>query len=247
MNVNATLEKLQEMRLHGLARAYRESMETGMGRQVTSDELIAHMVQSEWDDRYNKKFQRLVMNARFRYKAGFEEIDYSVNRGLDKNAMLRFSSCQWISKHQVIIISGPTGSGKSFIGSALGYQACNNNYKVLYYNCSKLLDRLKIAKADGSYIREMGKIEKADLLILDDFGIKPLDSQQRLALLEILEDRHERTATIITSQLPVDKWYDLIGEPTIADAILDRLVHASHRIEIKGESMRKIKAKGENV
>lgn len=245
MNVQATLEKLQELRLWGFLRSYKETMETGLIRQFTSDELIAHMVQSEWDERYNKRLKRLVQNARFRYKSGFEEIDYTVKRNLDKNTMLRFSSCQWINDHQNIIITGSTGSGKSFIASALGYQACINNYSVLYQNCSKLFDWLKMAKADGSYIKEMSKIEKTELLILDDFGLRPFDSQQRLMLLEILEDRHGRYSSIISSQLPVDKWFDLIGEPTIADAILDRLVHSSHRIELKGESMRKLKKKSE--
>lgn len=248
MNVQSTLDQLQELRLKGFSRAYKETMETGLAKQFTSDELIAHMVQAEWDDRYNKKLERLVQNAHFRYKSGFEEIDYSVKRNLDKNAMLRFSSCDWISNHQNIIITGSTGSGKSFIASALGYQACINNYKVLYHNCQKLFDWLKIAKADGSYIKEISKIERSDVIILDDFGIKPFDSLQRLMLLEILEDRHGRSSTIISSQLPVDKWFDLIGEPTIADAILDRLVHTSHRIELKGESMRKLKKKSvENV
>ncbi len=241
MNVQATLEKLQGLRLWGFLRSYKETMETGLIRQFTSDELISHMVQAEWDDRSNNKFKRLIYNARFRYKAGFEEIDYTVQRNLDKNMMLRFSSCQWIINRHNIIITGSTGSGKSFIASAIGHQACINNYKVRYHNCSKLFDWLKTTKADGSYIKEMVKIEKTDLLILDDFGIKPFDSQQRLMLLEILEDRHGKSSTIISSQLPVDKWFDLIGEPTIADAILDRMVHSSHRIELKGESMRKLK------
>jgi DNA replication protein DnaC len=241
MNVQATLEKLQELKLWGFLRSYKETMETGLIRQFTSDELVSHMVQAEWDDRSNNKLKRLIHNARFRYKAGFEEIDYTVQRNLDKNMMLRFSSCHWISNRQNIIITGSTGSGKSFVASAIGHQACINNYKVINQNCSKLFDWLKTTKADGSYIKEMIKIEKTDLLILDDFGLKPFDSQQRLMLLEILEDRHGKSSTIISSQLPVDKWFDLIGEPTIADAILDRMVHSSHRIELKGESMRKLK------
>jgi len=140
---------------------------------------------------------------------------------------------------QDIIISGSTGVGKSFLASALGHQCCQYGYKVLYNNCSKLFDRLKMAKADGSYIKEINKIEKLDLLILDDFGMKPMDNNQRLILLEIFEDRHGKKSTIITSQVPVNKWHDVIGEPTIADAILDRLVHSSYRIELEGESMRK--------
>jgi DNA replication protein DnaC len=239
MNVKATMQKLDEMRFGGFARAYKEIIETGVNREFTSDELISHLIQAEWDDRYNKRLKRLLYRARFRYQASFEEIDFSTRRNLDKNQLLRFSPCDWITKCQNIIITGSTGVGKSFIASALGHQACQHGFKTLYSNCSKLFDKLKIAKADGSYIKEINKIEKLDLLILDDFGLKPLDNNQRLMLLEIFEDRHGRRSTIITSQLPVNKWFEIIGEPTIADAILDRLVHSSHRIELEGESMRK--------
>ncbi len=239
MNQTATMQKLEEMRFTGFVRAYREITETGINREFTAYELIAHLVQAEWDDRYNRRLQRLIAKARFRYQASFEEIDFSARRNLDKNQLLRFSSCDWVTKSQNIIIVGSTGVGKSFIASALGHQGCQHGYKVLYRNCSKLFDELKIAKADGSYIKEISKIEKMDLLILDDFGLKSLDSNQRLMLLEIFEDRHGKRSTIITSQLPVNKWYEVIGEATIADAILDRLVHSSHRLELDGESMRK--------
>jgi len=233
------MQKLEEMRFTGFARAYREIAEAGINREFTTDELIAHLVQAEWDDRYNRKLQRLIKNARFRYRASFEEIDFSVRRNLDKNQMLRLSSCQWLTKHQNVMITGATGSGKSWVASALGHQACQHGYKVLYKNCIKLFDELKIAKADGSYIKEISKIEKMDLLILDDFGLKPLDGSQRLMLLELIEDRHGRKSTIITSQLPVNQWHAFIKEDTLADAILDRLVHGSHRIELKTEkSMR---------
>ena len=239
MNVKATMQKLETMRLSGFARAYREVTETSVGKEFTTDELIAHLIEAEWDDRFNRKLQRLISKARFRYRASFEEIDFTARRKLDKNQFLRFSSCDWITKNQNIIITGSTGVGKSFLASALGHQGCQYGFKVAYYHCSKLFDLLKIAKADGSYIKEMNKIEKQDLLILDDLGLKPLDSHLRLMLLEIFEDRHGKKSTIITSQLPVNKWYEVIGEPTIADAILDRLVHSSHRIELEGESMRK--------
>jgi len=239
MNHTATMQKLEEMRFTGFARAYREMTETNLNREFTTDELIAHLVQAEWDDRYNRKLQRLIANARFRYRASFEEVDFSVRRNLDKNQLMRLSSSDWITKNQNIIIVGSTGSGKSWIASALGHQGCQHGYKVLYRNCIKLFDELKVAKADGSYIKEISKIEKMDLLILDDFGLKPLDGNQRLMLLEIIEDRHGKKSTIITSQLPVNQWHEFIREDTIADAILDRLVHSSHRIEFKGEvSMR---------
>jgi len=240
MSLTVTMQKLDEMRFIGFSRAYREMTEIGKNRDFTTDEVIAHLVQAEWDERYNRKLHRLLTQARFRYKASMEEIDYVFHRNLDKNTMLRLSTCDWITKRQNVIITGSTGLGKSWIASALGHQGCQHGYKVLYKNCIKLFDVLKIAKADGSYIKEMNKIEKLDLLILDDFGLKPLDNNQRLILLELLEDRHGKRSTIITSQLPVSKWYDIIGEPTISDAILDRLVHSSHRIELDGkESMRK--------
>jgi DNA replication protein DnaC len=238
MNQTATMQKLEEMRLNGFARIYRKMQETGMNKDFTIDEIIAHLVQAEWDERYNRRLERLISNAKFRYQATMEQIDYSAKRNLDKVLMLRLSSCEWINKKQNVIISGSTGLGKSFLASALGHQACQQGFKVYYRNCSKLFDELKISKADGSYIKEINRIEKLDLLILDDFGLKPLDSNQRLILLELLEDRHGKRSTIITSQLPVKNWYEVIDEPTIADAILDRLVHSSHRIELDGDSLR---------
>jgi DNA replication protein DnaC len=241
MNHTATMQQLDEMKFTGFARAYREVTETNFNKEFTTDELIAHLVQAEWDDRYNRKLQRLITNARFRYQASFEEIDFSTRRNLDKNQMLRLSSCDWITKHQDIIITGSTGSGKSWIASAMGYQGCQHGYKVLYKNCIKLFDELKIAKADGSYYKEMSKIEKMDLLILDDYGLKPLDGSQKIMLLELFEDRHGKKSTIITSQLPVNQWHAFIKEDTLADAILDRVVHGSHRIELKTKvSMREI-------
>jgi DNA replication protein DnaC len=239
MNQTTTIQKLEELRMSGFIRAYREIMETGRNRDFTTEEIISHLVQAEWDDRYNRRLKRLITRARFRYQASMEQIDYVAKRDLDKNQMLRLSSCSWIANKQNIIVSGSTGLGKSFLASALGHQACMQGYKVFYRNCSKLFDELKIAKADGTYIKEIEKIEKHDLLIMDDFALKPLDNNQRLILLEILEDRHGKRSTIITSQLPVSKWHDVIGDPTLADAILDRLVHSSHRIELVGDSLRK--------
>ncbi len=238
MNQTATLQKLEEMRLSGFSRIYRQMLEVGTNKDFTIDEVIAHLVQAEWDDRYNRRLQRLITQAKFRYQASMEQIDYVANRSLDKVLAMRLSSCEWIRRKQDLIVTGSTGLGKSFIASALGHQACQQGFKVYYRNCSKLFDELKIAKADGSYIKEINKIEKLDVLILDDFGLKPLESNQRIILLELLEDRHGKRSTIITSQLPVKSWYDVIGEPTIADAILDRLVHSSHRIELNGDSLR---------
>lgn len=238
-NNQATLQKLGQMKLYGMARALANTMEAGNKNQFTADELVSHLVDAEWDDRYNRKLTRLLNGGRFRYKASFEEIDFTIKRGLDKNQLLRLSNCQWIESHQDCIVTGPTGSGKSFIASALGHQACMYGFKVIYYPSSKLFAHLKFSRADGTYLKELTKILKMDIIILDDFGLEPLDAQSRLSLLEILEDRHGRRSSIFVSQLPVASWHEVIGDPTIADAICDRIIHNAHRIELKGDSVRK--------
>lgn len=239
MNNQATIEKMSQMKLHGMIRAFKSTMETGAGKKFTADELLGHMIDAEWDDRYNRKITRLIKAAGFRYQASMEQIDYSVNRNLDKNLLLRLSDCTWIQKKQDIIVTGATGTGKSYIASALGHQGCMHEHKVLYFNCKKLFSKLKQSKADGTDIKELKKIQKQEVLILDDFGLPPFDNDSRLALLEIIEDRHGIKSTVIATQFPIKNWFDIIGEPTIADAICDRIIHNAHRIELKGESMRK--------
>ena len=236
--MNEILNKMKQMRLTGMARAFHLTLESGKNEKFTPDEMVSHLVDSEWDERYNRKLERTIQSARFRYKASAEQIAFDDNR-VDKNQVLRLADCELIKCKENIIITGSTGIGKSFIASALGHQACALNYRVLYQHNTKLFARMKIAKADGSYLRELAKIEKQHLLIIDDFGIQPLDAQSRSALMEIIEDRHGRCSTIITSQVPVSMWHEVIGEQTIADAILDRIVHDAHRIEMKGESLRK--------
>ena len=233
------LDRMKRMRMPGMHRAFTTSLENGKAEKFTPDEMVSFLINSEWDDRQNRTIDRSLRKARFRYKATIEQIDYSEERGIDKNQMHRFAECAFIAKKENILITGPTGTGKSFLSSSLGHQACTVGYKVLYINASRLFTQLKMAKADGSIIKEMNKVERQDLLIIDDFGIQPFDNQSRVSLLEIIEDRHGKRSTIITSQLPVKQWYDVIGEKTIADAILDRIVHSAHRIELKGESMRK--------
>ena len=239
-----TLQKMKQMKFYGMARMFRTTIEDGRMTTLTSDEMISILIESEWDDRNNRRIERNVRNAKFRYKASLEKLYFDINRNLDKNQMMRLGDCSFIKKGENIIIIGSTGIGKSFIASAIGNQACTIGYKVLYTNTSKLLSRLKMARADGSYIKEISRIEKQDLLILDDFGLQPFDSSSRSVLMEIIEDRHGKSSTIITSQVPVSHWYDLIGEQTIADALLDRIVHDAYRLELKGESLRiKQKAK----
>jgi DNA replication protein DnaC len=239
MNITATFEKLRTMKLSGFENAYRIIYEAGGNSNFTIDELIAHLIDAEYDERYNKKLSRLIKNAGFRQQATLDQIDYASQRTLDKNQLLRLQTCDWIKKSRDILITGPTGVGKSFIACALGFQACISEFKVLYTTSGKLLDKLLFAKADGSYLNELEKIAKMDLLILDDFGLKPIDAKNRTMFFDIIDDRHSKKSTIITSQIPVKDWYDCIGEPTIADAIMDRLTNGSFRLELQGESMRK--------
>lgn len=234
---------MKQMKFYGMLRTFRTSMENDSMAKMTLDELVSMLVESEWDDRNNRRIERQIRNARFRYKANVEQLHFDIDRNLDKNQFMRLAECTFIQRKENLLITGSTGIGKSYIASAIGNQACTLGYKVLYGNASKLFSRLKMAKADGSYLKEIAKIERQDLLILDDFGLQGLDGSNRAVLLEIIEDRHGNRSTIITSQLPVDQWYEIIGEQTIADAILDRIVHDAHRIVLVGESLRRQKTR----
>lgn len=234
-----TLEKMKKMRMHGMYRSFSTVLESTDRNQLTADELLSQLIESEWDDRNQRAVDRSLRNAKFRYKASVEMVDFSIERGLDQNQVMRLATCDFIKLHQNVLITGSTGTGKSYLASALGNQACLLGYKVFYANTARLLSQLKMAKADGSMLAELMKIEKQDILILDDFGIQPFDSQSRMLLMDIIEDRHGKRSTIIAGQVPVGAWYDLIGDETLADAILDRIVNEAHLVELKGESLRR--------
>jgi DNA replication protein DnaC len=246
MSNNLTLEKLRGMRLFGMHDAFKTSLENTLKEQMTQDQFVAHLVESEWDNRRNRAVERAVKAAAFRYNASLEEINYTFERGLDRNQVERLAALEFIKESKYLFITGPTGTGKSYLATALGNKACQDGYRVLYASTAKLMSQLKIAKVKGSIINDFKRIERMDLLILDDFGMQALDSQARGILMDIIEDRHQKRSTIITSQLPVKGWYDVIGEKTVADAILDRLVHHSLRVELYGDSIRKRKNKDEN-
>ncbi|WP_262709475.1 IS21-like element helper ATPase IstB [Sphingobacterium thalpophilum] len=214
-------------------------VETRRMTELNFEDGLQLLLQSELDSREEKRFDRLKKNAAFRYQASIEEFNMDPKRGMDKAQIADLITGGYIERGEPLLISGATGCGKSFLASALGLKACSQGKKVLYFNLQKLLQRTKIARLEGSMHKLLDRIAKSDLLILDDFGLVNLDQQQRLDLMEIIEDRHARSSTIIASQLPVASWYDVIGEDTIADAVLDRIVHTSHRIELKGESLRK--------
>jgi len=239
MSIDSTANKLEKLRLYGMLRALNAASQSGINEFSTQD-LLAHIVDSEWEYRHARKLEKLIKVAKFRYSAQIEEINFTIKRNLDKNMLLGISDCSFIEKRQNIIITGPTGAGKSYIATAIGYQACVYGFKTLYFNFGKLMPVLKSKKADGSYHLEIKRIEKQDVLILDDFGLEKLDTSSRLMLLEILEDRHGIRSTIITSQLPVSAWHDVIGDPTISDAICDRIIHNCLRIEFNGPSARAI-------
>jgi len=234
-----TLNQMKLMKLHGMANAFTSNVESGKLEKYTADELISLLIDAEWDERHNRKLDRSLKTARFRYKASVEQLSFDMERNLDKNQIMRLADCEFIKRKENVLITGSTGIGKSYLASALGHHACELGLKVIYQQTSKLFSRLKLAKVDGSYLREMTRIEKSDLLIIDDFGIQPLDTHSRMCMMEIMEDRHGKSSTIITSQVPVAGWYEIIGEQTIADAILDRIIHDAHRIELIGESLRK--------
>ncbi|MEM0941942.1 MAG: IS21-like element helper ATPase IstB [Bacteroidota bacterium] len=234
-----TREKMNQLRLHGMRQALETLLETR--QQLTTDQTLAMLTDAEWEYRKNSRTERYIKQAAFRYRAAIEQVRFDPVRNLDKNQLLRLAECPFPNHAENILITGLTGASKSYLAWALGYQACIKGYRTIYFNTQKLFAKLRMSKADQTYLKILKNMEKMDLLILDDFGLEPLDQENRLMLLEILEDRHGRKSTIIASQLPVKNWYDIIGDNTIADAILDRLVHQSHRIDLKGESMRKLK------
>lgn len=241
--IQQTLEKLSQMRLHTIADALRDQLQQPSLQELSFEERIAMLVDREWIARENRKLQRRLKAARLKQQASVEDIDFRHPRGLDKSVMLTLSNCNWIRNHQNVIITGQTGIGKSYLGEALAQKACREGFTALYYRAPHLFRDMAIARGDGSYGKLLGKLAKTDILIVDDWGLSPLNDAERRDFLEIMEDRHGIRSTVITSQYPVAKWHELIGEPTLADAILDRIIHNAHKIILKGESLRKTKAK----
>lgn len=234
-----TFQLLTAMRMPGFARALREQLQSDGYEKLAFEERVTMLIDTEHADRESRKLTRRLQQARLREKACLEDIDYQHARGLDKTTLRRLATCKWVDKHQNIVLTGPTGVGKTYIACALADQACREGMTVIYRRMPRLLHELLLARADGSYQKLLARFAKTDVLVLDDWGIAPLADQERRDLLEVFEDRHGARSTVIATQLPVDSWHGYIGEPTIADAILDRLVHNAHRLELKGASLRK--------
>jgi DNA replication protein DnaC len=238
--MNELITQLHTLRLTGMAQSLVSLKETKRTADLSLFEGLSLLVQAENDYRKNNKFTRLLKNAAFRYRASIEELNMEAGRGIDKMVIMRLTTGDYITNAEAILITGATGCGKSFLASALGNHACLQGRTVLYINMQKLLHKLKITRIEGTTTKFLDHIAKTELLIIDDFGLTVLKEQEQTDLLEIIEDRHGKKATIISSQMPVNKWYDIIGEKIIAEAIMDRIVHTAHRIELKGESLRKI-------
>ena len=231
--------RLVSLRLSGMAQQWQALMELRRTEDLSLCDGMQLLLQAEADKRLESRNSRLIKNAGFRYQAAFEEIDAAPARGIDKSLLDRLATGEWVKNGQAILITGATGVGKSHIASAFGHRACRQGYTVCYQNMQKLLTNLKMARLEGSILKLFDRWAKTQLLIIDDFGLTHLQGQLQNDFLEIIEDRHGRHATIITSQLPVSNWFDVIGDAVIADAVLDRLVHSAHRFELKGESLRK--------
>lgn len=239
MLTHPTIDKLETLRLSGMVGALREQWKTPDINQLSFEERLGLLTDREVDVRETKRLQSRLKKAKLRQNASLEDIDFRQPRGLDKSLVIKLADCQWISKHQNLIVTGPTGAGKSYLACAFAQKACREGYHTSYIRMSRLFEDLGLAKGDGRYIKMLASFAKTDLLVLDDYGLAKLTREHRHDLLEILEDRYGVRSTLVTSQLPLEHWHEQVGDPTLADAIMDRLVHNAHKIQLKGGSMRK--------
>jgi DNA replication protein DnaC len=242
MLTHPTGDRLRELGLAGMARALEEQRRQPESVELGFEDRLALLVDREALERDSKRLAARLRFAGLRQQATPEDVDHRAARGLDRALFGRLTSGEWIERHQNLLVTGPTGTGKTWLSCALGHRACRDNRSVLYQRVPRLLEALGLARGDGRYARMLKNLARVQLLILDDWAVTPLTAEGRRDLMEIIDDRHDRVSTVVTSQVPVEHWHEHIGNPTIADAVLDRLVHGAHRIELKGESMRKLRA-----
>lgn len=243
MNTTQTLSQMQQLRLLGMHQAYSSQLDLPLNQQLEGHDLIAHLLQSEQLNRTNEKTAYYLKLAKLRLPATIEQIEYSPTRNLTKQQLATLAEGRYLDNGENILITGATGCGKSFLACALGHQACLQGYKTVYLNMNRLIEKVTLSKLNGSYIKLLNHLERQTLIILDDFGLQALTQEIRLTLLQLLEDRYGKKSIIITSQLPLSKWYEYINDPTLADAIMDRLTANAVRVELKGESLRRKKSK----
>lgn len=239
MLLHPTLEKLTILRFTGMAAALDEQMQMESLDDLSFEERLGILLDREMAVRQSKRMNTRLRKAKLRQESCIEDIDFRHPRSLDKSLVMRLAGCEWIKEHNNLIITGPTGVGKTYLSCAFAQKACREGFNTLYLRMTKLFEDLSLAKGDGRYLKLLASFAKADLLVLDDYGLNELNREQRHDFLEILEDRHGLKSTLVTSQLPIDLWHEQIGDPTLADAILDRLVHSAHKIKLNGDSMRK--------
>ena len=243
MLTHPTLDQLRQLGFLGMARAFEDLAANPRGGELDHAEWLALLLDREIAERQDRRLKARLRYARLRHQAAVEDVDYRAQRGLDRSLFQKLALGGWIEERQNLIVEGPTGVGKSWLACALGHRACRDNHSVLYQRAPRMFADLALARGDGRYARLMRALGGVKLLIIDDWGLEPLGAEQRRDMLEIVEDRYGRGATLITSQLPVDRWHDLIGDPTLADAILDRIIHNAHRIQLRGESLRRKKSR----
>jgi len=233
-----TISILRSLKLFGLAKGFEGRLADPIQASLSHAEFVGLLVQDEKIYRDNLRLRRLLKKARLRQEAALEDIDYGASRGLSRQVMLELANPQWISAHRNVILSGPTGIGKSYIACALGNSAARAGYTVLYVRAPRLFETLQQSRGDGSHLKALARLSRAQLLIIDDFLLTPLSDWERRDLLEVIEDRYQAGATVITSQCPLNDWHPSIGDPTLADAICDRLLHNAYKIELRGDSLR---------
>jgi DNA replication protein DnaC len=243
MLTQPTLDRMNAMKMFFMVDAFQRQLTSSQNNALSFEERLGLLIDAEWSGREQRKLDQRLKGARLRHAASLEDVDFKAHRGLNRDLVLSLGRCDWVRERQNLLLTGPTGVGKSYLACAFAERACRSGFSALYLRAPRLYQELAVARGDGSYGRLLARLTRTQLLIIDDWGLAPLKDQERRDLLEVVEDRYERASTLITSQLPVKSWHEVIGDATLADAICDRLVHCAHSIELKGPSLRETKAR----